>query len=575
MKYRASLLSVLVSMTCAISGCASSGADTNMEDYKVETESVVQEQNEYDSATEKTISLIDTSEMFSNRDKEIGYDESNCIEIVLSGSGVIATDSSVMIDGNNVTITKEGTYVISGSLENGSIVVDAGEQDKIQLVLNSVNISSSDYAALYVKTADKVFVTLASGTENELISAGEFEQRDDNTVDGVIFSKADLTLNGEGSLSVETGNGHGIVSKDDLVVTSGEYDIKASGHGLAGKDSVRIANGSFIIQVDEDAIHASNSEEAEKGYVYIADGTLKIDAGDDAIHAETRLMIDGADINITSCYEGLEAITIDVLGGNISIVASDDGLNAAGGNDQSGSESGWGKGMMGDINENAYINIAGGKLHVDARGDGVDSNGDLYVSGGKTYIIGPTNSANGALDYAIDAQISGGVFVATGMSGMAMNFGGNSTQGAILYNVKEQQAAGTTIVLTDTVGNEILSYMAEREFNSVVVSCPEIVEDTTYTLSVGENNETIEMTDIIYGESNGFGGFEGGFGGGRGPKGERPEMPQLPDGEMPEFPDGEMPEFPDGEKPEWLDGERPEFPNGERPQMPTRNNADA
>lgn len=568
MRYRAILLSILLTMTYVINGCASSGEEYDIEDNKMEAESFTQEQIQYETSNETTISLLDTSDMFSNRDKEIGYDESDCVEIILSETSATTTDDSVTIDGSIVKITKEGTYVISGTLTEGSIVIEATEQDKIQLVLNDVEIISSDYAAIYVKEADKVFVTLASGTENKLVSAGEFIQVDDNTVDGVIFSKADLTLNGEGSLLIETANGHGIVSKDDLVVTSGTYDIKASGHGLAGKDSVRIANGTFDIQVDEDAIHSSNSEDAEKGYVYIAGGTMKISAGDDAIHAETKLMIEDGDIDVISCYEGLEAVTIDMLGGMINLVASDDGLNAAGGNDQSGSESGWG--MMMDTNADAYINIAGGSLHIDARGDGVDSNGNLFVSGGETYVVGPTNSGNGALDYAIDAQISGGVFIATGMSGMAMNFGKNSTQGSILYNTQTSQAAGTEIALADSEGNVLFSYAAEREFNSVVLSCSGITTDATYTLTVGENSETIEMTEVIYGASNGMGGaggFGGGFGGGRG-NGGRGEM-----GERPEMKNGEVPELPNGEMPQMPNGERPEMPNGEMPQMPDGDNA--
>lgn len=576
MRNRAKVLSMLLSMACAISGCASQSTENTVETTEVVKESYMQEQTQYGASAETTISLLDTADMFSNRDKEIGYDETECVEIMLNGTSATATDASVTIDGSTVKITQEGTYVVSGMLTDGSIVIEATDQEKIQLVLNGAEITSSDYAAIYVKEADKVFVTLASGTKNTLSTTGEFVQIDDNTVDGVIFSKADLTLNGEGNLCVETASGHGIVSKDDLVVTSGIYEITASGHGLAGKDSVRIANGTFDIQVDEDAVHASNSEDAEKGYVYIASGSMKISAGDDAIHAETKLMIENGEIDVTSCYEGLEAVTIDILGGTIDLVASDDGLNAAGGNDQSGSESGWG--MMMDTNSDAYINIAGGSLHIDAQGDGVDSNGNLFVSGGETYVVGPTNSGNGALDYAIDAQISGGVFAATGMSGMAMNFGKNSTQGAILYNVQDTQAVGTEITLADSEGNVLFSYAAEREFNSVVLSCTGITTDATYTLTVGENSESIEMTEVIFGESNGMGGA-GGFGGGRGgrgiggQKGLRPDMnnsevPELPNGEMPQMPNGEMPEMPNGEVPQMPNGEIPQMPNGEIPEMP-------
>lgn len=154
-----------------------------------------------------------------------------------------------------MTITEKGTYILSGSLSDGMVIVDAEDTDKIQLVLDDVSISNSQSAALYIRSADKVFVTTAAGTENELINLGTYIAIDENNIDAAVFSKSDLTLNGEGILTVTAQEGHGIVSKDDLVFTSGDYTITSAKHGISGKDSVRIANGSYKIISGKDGIH--------------------------------------------------------------------------------------------------------------------------------------------------------------------------------------------------------------------------------------------------------------------------------------------------------------------------------
>ena len=166
-----------------------------------------------------------------------------------------------------MTIKAAGVYVLSGTFTDGTIVVDAGDDDKVKLVLDGVSITAADYAAIYAKNADKVFVTLAEGAGNSLTVFGDYVQTDDNNVDAVIFAKCDLTLNGTGSLTVKDTTGHGIVSKDDLVVTGGTYTIDSQDHCLNGKDSVRIADGTFNLSCDEDGIHAGNDDQQD-GYIY-------------------------------------------------------------------------------------------------------------------------------------------------------------------------------------------------------------------------------------------------------------------------------------------------------------------
>ena len=243
---------------------------------------------------------VDTDGLFSQRDLEQSWDESTAVRIELTGDAASSDSDAVQIDGGTVTITSEGVYVLSGTLSNGSIIVDAGDEDKVQLVLNGVSVTSSDFAAIYAKNADKVFITLAENTENMLVNENGFTEIDDNHVDAVIFSKCDLTLNGAGELTVTSPAGHGIVSKDELTITGGIYTITASGHGLTGKDSVAIAAGSFVIDSGKDGIHAEDEDDSEAGFIYLFDGDFTITAQGDGLSASGMLEIAGGNCNITT-----------------------------------------------------------------------------------------------------------------------------------------------------------------------------------------------------------------------------------------------------------------------------------
>lgn len=535
----------------------------------------------------------DTSGLFTERDSRVDYDAAECIQITLSGASAQCDSTAVTIDGSTVTITAEGTYLLSGDLE-GMVIVDAGDSGKVQLILDGVQITSPTSAAIYVREADKVFVTTAEGSENTLANGGEYIAIDDNNIDGAIFSKCDLTLNGQGSLTVDAPQGHGIVTKDDLAITSGSYTISAESHGLSGKDSVRISGGTFAITSGKDGIHSENLDDPEEGFVYLSggtfaitasgdgisasgylqaeggefaitagggsanaaaawstddsaslkglkssgdmllnDGTFQIDsaddglhsnanlsltggsytisAGDDGAHADANLTISGGTVDILQSYEGIEGKSIDIAGGEIHLVSSDDGLNAAGGNDQSGTG---GFAPMDNFAASAdtYLHISGGTLYVNAEGDGLDSNGSLMISGGTTYVEGPTMSGNGSLDFNGTGTISGGVLLALGGGQMEQNFSAAENQGAMLVSVGAQ-AAGTTLELTDSDGNILLSYTPEKSYGSVIISLPEILQGGTYTLTAGGTSAEITMDSLLYGAGGGFGGIGGGRGG--------------------------------------------------------------
>ena len=433
------------------------------------------------SADSSASSEINFDELFTSRDLENGYDEDEAKYISLSDE--------------TITINKEGVYVLSGAISDGQIIINADESAKIQLVLNGVTINSSSSAAIYIIEADKVFITTAKETDNTLTTTGKFLSDGDINVDGVIFSKADLTLNGQGTLNISTSYGNGIVSKDDLKLTSGAYNINVSKNGLEANDIIAIADGEYNIEAQNDAL---NSDEDTA----IIGGTLNIIAEDDGIHTSNELYVKGGKINISQSYEGLEGKAIYISGGDIKLNASDDGLNAAGGNDSSGNEHTQFKDEF-SAQEGVIIEITGGNLYVNCEGDGIDSNGDLTISSGNIIVEGPQSSGNGALDYNGEAEISGGTILAIGSSGMAMNFT-EASQGSILVNFSSSYS-NETITITDSSSNVIYSFDSTKTINSILFSSPDLKKGETYTITIGDQYQTVTLTDYIYGSSSGMG----------------------------------------------------------------------
>lgn len=594
------------------------------------------------------VSAADIDITFTARDLDVGYDEGTATKVAFDGSGATVTGSGAALDSGVLTISAEGTYLLSGRWDEGQIRVSVGKEEKVQLVLQGVMVHCSTGPALYIAQGDKVFITLAEGSENAL-SDGESYSLDeaDGNLDGAVFSRADLTVNGTGALTVDGNYKHGIVSKDDLVITGGELTVTAVGQALSGKDCVKIGDGTFVLTSGTDAIQSSNAENAGRGFVYIAggdftlragndgvqaetvlwidggtfevvsgggsanastdaageaqpgwgqwggdmpggerpgggmpgggsapdatptgaqtvqtaaqqtdtagtqsgdsakglkagselivnggtfdidssddslhcngdltvtDGTLRLSSGDDGIHADGSLQIGGGTIEIAKCYEGIEGLHIDISGGEISLVASDDGLNATGGNDGSSLGGRPGQNSFAGDGDAATISISGGVLRIDAAGDGIDSNGDLLVSGGTVYVDGPTSGGDGALDYDGSGEVSGGTVVAVGSVGMAMGFTSGSTQGSILCNFPSSVAAGTEFALKDSAGNTLVSYTPQKAYQSVAVSCPAMKQGESYTLCAG--NQTAEVTLSELATTYGQGGMGGGQMGG-------------------------------------------------------------
>ncbi len=349
--------------------------------------------------------VLDVSSVFTERDLTQTADLTDAQYLSVS-------------NGQMLTVTEAGVFVISGTAEECTIIVDTDSTEKVQLVLDGVSITNSDFPAIYVKSADKVFITTTDST-NTLSVTGSFTSDGENNTDAVIYSTDDLVLNGVGSLTITSAYGNGISAKDDLKVTGGTYTITAAEDALEANDSIAICGGSFTIKAGKDGFHCENDE--AEGYIYIADGTLSISASDDGIQATTVLRIDGGTVTISGS-EGMEATYVQINGGTLDITALDDGINAA----------------QKSYSVDAAIEVNGGDISVTMGSgdvDGFDANGSIYINGGTVSISVSEVGTAEAFDFDGSAELNGGTVyvngeqiteITTGMMGGGMmgGFGG-------------------------------------------------------------------------------------------------------------------------------------------------------
>lgn len=574
---------------------------------------------------------------FTDRELSGTWDTKKAVTITGTGERCNISGRGAKFADHTLTISDEGVYVLSGQFSM-QVVVSAGDKDKVQLVLNGADITSPAGPAILAEAADKVFITAADGTQNHVADAAE-RTDDAAALDAAIFSRADLCLNGTGALTVQGQHKHGIVSKDDLVMTSLALTVEAVSTALDGKDCIKLHNVTAAVKGGSNGLRSDNAEDADRGFIYIADSTLTVTAGtdgiqaetllqadntvltittgegsgevqqstpesfgdfggfegfggrgswnsqptestgswkalkagknillnggtyaidsqddcihsngdltitdgifilksgDDGIHADNELLISGGDIVISQSYEGIEASKLTISGGNIDITASDDGLNAAGGADGSASADRWGRGMF--SNGVGEIIISGGYIHINAMGDGIDSNNTILVSGGVTLVSGSPSSGNAAFDYDGEATVSGGVLIATGGSGMAQSFTNAENQGCMLFGLNGGPA-GRNLSVVNEEGKVVASYTPLNSYSAVVVTAPGIQVGSTYQVVIdaviddadahgfatdaaytgGTALGSIEMTTALQGGSgHSMGGAPGGggFGGG-------------------------------------------------------------
>lgn len=515
------------------------------------------------------------------------WDAAGEVQILLDGSSANASSDGVGVTGSTVTISRAGTYRLSGSLEDGQVIVDTQEIETVRLILDGVKITSATSAPIFIANAEKVIIILADNSQNSLTDASTYTNIDveENEPDAALFSKANLTIYGGGELTVNANYKDGITSKDGLLIAGATITVNAVDDGIRGKDYLVIKDGNIVVTAFGDGLKSDEEDDTSLGYIQIEDGNFEITSGGDAIaaqtnvminngafklasgggnnevvdatlsakgikglvsvvindgtftinaaddgihsngdiilnngimsittgddgmHADTSLTINGGEITIEDSYEGIESALITVNAGNLHIRSTDDGINVSSGVDGSGMPNGFfspGQGQLpqpggqpgarpeGGFGQDTFTNtgndalhINGGYIYVNAAGDGIDVNGAVEMTDGVVLVMGPVENMNGALDYMSAFNISGGILVAAGSAGMSMGLSETSTQNSLLLNFDQVLPAVTSIHIEDVNGNPILTFIPEKEFQSVVFSSPQLESGVEYTMSVG------------------------------------------------------------------------------------------
>lgn len=489
---------------------------------------------------------------YNSNDLDDSYDEENAVKVALNGNTATITNGDLVQTNNSLTISKAGTYVLSGQY-SGQVVVNVPSTDKVKLILNNVTITSNHGPAINVIEADKVTVTSLNGTSNTVIDSQSYDQvAISSDLSAAIYSKADLVFNGTGELTVTGNYKNAIQSKDDVIVISGTYALSAVNDGLKGKDSVQIKDASMTIKTSGDGIVATNTEDATKGYVAIENGTFDINVVNDGIQSVTQtellngtyniktsalttngesakgLKSDGTvhvkegKITLSTTDDALHGKNVAVSGGILTISSGDDGIHAdntlviSGGvvevsKSYEGLEGQTVELSGGEVsvissddainaagtNGNGILKITGGTHTLTSNGDGLDANGNIEMSGGTVHVFGPTSGGNGSLDFDGTFTLTGGTLIVAGTSSMAQVPNGNTTQTTIATTVTTQQA-GSTLQIKDASGNVIASVTPTLAYNYIVVSTPNMKKGETYTFTVNNTTLTsVQTTGVV------------------------------------------------------------------------------
>ena len=431
--------------------------------------------------TEASSALQIDSTYFTDRDSKIDYEESTASKIVLSSTTAKITGDGAKLEDKTVKITKEGTYILSGSSDGLNVVVEAADTKKVWLVFDNLSMKGVS-APIQVLTADKVFITLAKGSTNTI---EDIETAESEELNAAIYSKSDLTINGSGKL-----------------IVNGKYE-----HGIKSSDDLKMLGGSFVITAANDGLNANDA-------LNIKDSVIEISAKGDGIHSDKNVYIDGKSLNIKESEEGIEGKVVDIVSGDIDIKSSDDGINATDSSLKTDNlpadvqekiknrperpegeavpegemqrPEGMPHGAGFENQEGTEIIIRGGDLYIDASGDGIDSNGNLTVSGGKVVIEGSGGRGDGAIDYNGTGLVTGGEVLALGGSDMLQSFSSESAQSHIVVTAKESIAVGAKITIKDEAGKVLYEHINKKAFSALVYSSKDLVKSKNYTVQIGD-----------------------------------------------------------------------------------------
>lgn len=391
-------------------------------------------------------------------------------------SGVIYSKDDIIFDGLGTLNIKANFYdgivgkddlkIINGIYNIEALDDGIRGKDSVYILDGEININAGGDGIKSTNEEDssKGYVKIEGGIIN--INSNN---------DGIeaIFN----VLIDNGSINIKTNNG----SSNTSIKNGWSSSIGSGAKGIKADNNIVIVGGNIVLDTSDDSIHSNN-------YVGVSNANITINSGDDGIHADNEIIIDSGFINIEKSYEGIESAKVTINGGNIKLVASDDGINVAGGADNSG----FGRpGENSFVNNSNYsMNISGGNIVIDATGDGLDANGSIYITGGNIIVDGPTNNGNGALDYDGVFNISGGSLIAIGASGMAQGVSNTSMQNGVLINFSSTYNSGSVVKILDSSDNEIISYKANKSFSSFVYSSSNLIK----------GNYKIYVDDILYTE---------------------------------------------------------------------------
>jgi hypothetical protein len=420
---------------------------------------------------------------------DLTWDAAKEVAVTLKdgASTVAGSAAGVKVDGDTVTITAAGTYRLSGALGDGKVVIAAGEEDVVRVILDGATLASSTGSPFVVQSANEAILFLEEGSTNSIKDAATYADQGADAPNAALYSMADLTLAGTGSLEVNGQYNDGIVSKDGLVLAAGNVTVKAADDGIRGKDYAVLLDGTYQITAGGDGFTSDNDTDDGRGWLLVNGGKLTVSAGDDGVKAQNQLAIVNGTVTVSESAEGLEAQHIAVSGGTVSVTASDDGVNASGGAltaTQSGGGMGGGPGGGESVGDYS-VDISGGSLTINSEGDGLDSNGNASISGGTVVVNGPQSNGNGALDVNGELAVSGGTVAAAGSAGMVVTPGTSSTQSGVQVTFASTVQAGTTVQLADPDGKLVATFVTTKATGSLVFSSSAIEAGKQYTVYTG------------------------------------------------------------------------------------------
>ena len=531
-KILTSATSVTLLAALALTGCSTTSnalaSGTTAADSSVGTTATTSSATATDTAASsssfstnvKSGEKLDVDTHYSEQD--LSWDASS--ETAIDLSNPTATDGVTVEDGT-LTITKAGTYKLSGEYQ-GQIKVETADSDAVRLVLDNANITNSSGAALNVVNADEVILYSASGTTNTISDGADYTATGENDPDAVVYSKADLTIAGEGTLKVNGNHEDGIHTSDGLVIASGTLEVNAANTGIKGKDYVDILGGTINVTAQQDGIKSTNDTDEGKGWTRLSNGTVTVNAGDDGFKASRVVEISGGSLTVEQSDEGIEAQYINVSGGNVNVTSADDGMNASlktsnsestdssentsdtanqqQNNQQQGSlpggqqngtsnqqQQGMGQPPQGGMPGggggtfeviDAAINVSGGHVTVNAEGDGIDSNGVTTLSGGTLIVNGPSQGGNAALDTNGDLLLNGATVLSGSTADMFEAPSTNSTSGYLKLTNSSGFEQGSTVQVADSSGKVVANYkVTKSNVQLVLVSSSSIVKGQSYT----------------------------------------------------------------------------------------------